>query len=81
MSEESPSYKMNVEHRITKLEVSNQDILKLLDKIMNNHLVHLQMGIDEVQKKIIYVLWFFVVTLIGIIADLILRLIPVIGPK
>ena len=72
---------MNVEHRITKLEVSNQDILKLLDKIMNNHLVHLQMGIDEVQKKIIYVLWFFVVTLIGIIADLILRLIPVIGPK
>ena len=67
-------YKLGVEHRLTKLEGTLDGFGKTLMEVKNNHLVHLQEAVDKIQKKMWYGLWFVVVTLVGVVIDLALRI-------
>lgn len=58
----SVEYKLSVEGRMSKLET-------LVTEIKDNHLAHIQDKLDQFQ-------WLIITTLIGVIADLLLRFIP-----
>ena len=54
-------YKISIENRLTKVET-------LLDEIVKNHLPHIETKIDRI-------MWLMVVTFLGVVVDLGLRLI------
>lgn len=60
MPTKNGQYKITVEHRITRLETD-------VSEIKDNHLPHLQKGIDKNNDKIDKLLWLAVTTLIGVV--------------
>lgn len=56
---EEQSYKLSVENRLSKVETT-------LNEIKDNHLVHLDAKVDRIQ-------WLLVITLVGLVANLVLK--------
>ena len=45
---------MSNEERLAKLETKMDNIERMLDKLMNNHLVHLQDKVEQLETKMAY---------------------------
>ena len=69
-------YKLSVEHRLTSLDTTQKAMLGTLDKIQNNHLAHINARLDSVDKKMFAALVFLITTLLGVVVDLAMRLLP-----
>lgn len=60
MPTKNGQYRVTIEHRITRLETD-------VSEIKDNHLPHLQKGIEKNNDKIDKLLWLAITTLIGVV--------------
>jgi hypothetical protein len=56
-----------IEHRITKLESSMENLGKEINEITTNHLPPLDRKIDSVGRKIEKIVWLLITNLIGLV--------------
>lgn len=78
MEDNGNGYKVSMEHRITKVEERLGGIGSQVNTIMTNHLPHIEAAVDGLKdafnKKMYSVMGFLIVTLVGVLIDLGIRL-------
>jgi len=70
--EGSNGNKIKLYERVATLEECQKNILAELNELKTNHLPHLQKGIDGIDEKFDRLTWFFVITIVGLGANIIL---------
>lgn len=65
---------LETEHRLTAIEQTCDAIGASVKEVKENHLAHVQKSIDSLKEKQDRQTWLAIVTLVGIVVDLLLRM-------
>jgi len=75
MEQNNNGDKVKIHERVAVLETCYKELKEDIQEIATNHLPHIDSKIRGVEKKIDKMVWLLVITLVGIITELGLRLV------